>query len=229
MRRRIIAPFIVIISLLTGCRHNIELRSDIRKFITSFSVNEARKIYLEAGYTRQDLSIEEAGEVKVIQTMDFNIKDLEAISFDMLYQKYLNNELQSETHRFVSIEDGVYTLHKVVNGQETVSTITAQNLIQNNITNFFYVNEIEEIHSLGMYVGDTLKEILLEIQKYVTVDFELETLTYDIPWGAKKGAKGYEFEEVLVVDKLGMTKSCFIHQTNGIVEMTTNISVYNNL
>ena len=229
MRRRIIAPILVIISLLTGCRNNIELRSDIKKFIASFSVSQARRVYLEAGYTRTDISLESAGEVKVIETMDFNIKDLESISFDFKYQRFLNNEIQHETHRFTTLDEGVYTLHKVTDEVETTSEISSSNLIKNYITNFFYVNEIEEIHSLGMYVGDTLKEILPNIQKYVTVDFDENTLTYDIPWGAKKDAKGLDFEEVLVVDNLGMTQSCYIHSSNGIVDMTTNILVYNNI
>ena len=227
MRRRIIAPLFVIISLLTGCRNNIELRSDIKKFIASFSVTQARKVYLEAGYTRTDISLEAAGEVKVIESMDFNIKDQNNISFDFKYERFLDDEIQHSTRRYVTLDEGVYTLHKITDGDEITSTISANNIIKNHITNFFYTNEIEEIHSLGMYIGDTLKEILPNIQKYVTVDFDENTLTYNIPWGVKKDADGLDFEEILVVDNLGMTQSMYLHASNGIAEQTSTISVYN--
>ena len=227
MKRRIIVLPLVMISLLTGCRKNQTLRSDIRQFIASFSLNEARKTYLDAGYTRTDISRENDKIIKNIETLTFNIKDLQNIAYEYDVKYYENDVLDTSKSRnkHVYIQDGQYYLDD--NGQS--SSITTERIVNNYVTTFFYRQEVESIHSLGMYLGDTIKEIIYDMQKYVTIDFEANTFTYDMPWGVKKDAEGYDFEELLVVDNLGMTKSCYIKQSNGIVEMETTISVYNNI
>ena len=88
MKRRIIALFLCAIPLLTSCRKTPSLRSDIAQFVASFSLNEARKTYLESGYERVDISYEQDKTIRAIETLDFNIKDLENISYSYSYKVY---------------------------------------------------------------------------------------------------------------------------------------------
>lgn len=227
MKRSIIVLPLVMISLLTGCRDNRHLRSDIKQFIASFSLNEARKIYLDAGYTRTDVSEENDQIITNIESISFNIKDLENISYDYEVKRYVDGELDEEhsRHNYVIKDMGEYYYS---NGT-TSPRITAERIINNYVTTFFYRDEVQGVHSNGMYSGDTIKNLIYDLQKYVTIDQENELFIYDVPWGDKKDAKGYDFEEHWVVNKLGMTDSCYIKQTNGIVSMETTISVYNHI
>ena len=227
MKRSTIILPLVMISLLTGCKETRHLRSDIKKFIASFSLNEARKVYLDAGYTRVDISNENNQILKNIETLTFNIKDLENISYDYSIQRYVNDVLDEDNcvHSYVhKEEDGYY----YTNGPST-SKISKESIVNNLVTTFFYRNEVQDVHSNGMYSGDTIKNLIYDLQNYVTIDQENNLFIYDMPWGEKKDAKGYNFEEYWVVNSLGMTESCYINQSNGIVSMETNITVYNNV
>ena len=215
------------ISLLTGCRETRTLRSDIKKFIASFSLNEARKIYLDAGYERTDVSRENNQIIKNIETISFNIKDLENLAYDYQVLRYVDDVLDEDNcvHSYVYKELGEYYY---TNGTSS-TRVSAERIVNNYVSTFFYRNEVEGVHSNGMYSGDTIKNLIYDLQKYVTIDEENELFIYDIPWGEKKDAEGYNFEEYWVVNKLGMTESCYIRQSNGIVEMETTISVYNHI
>ena len=227
MKRSIIVLPLVMISLLTGCKETRHLRSDIKQFIASFSLNEARKIYLDAGYTREDISFENGQKIKNIETLTFNIKDLENISYDYQNLRYVNDVLDEDrsVHNYVYKELGEYYY---TNGTSS-NRITKEKIVNNYVTTFFYRNEVEGVHSNGMYSGDTIKNLIYDLQKFVTIDQENNLFIYDMPWGEKKDVDGYDFEERWVVNSLGMTDSCYIFQSNGKVSMQTNITVYNNI
>ena len=223
MRRRSFTPLFAVISLLTSCGSR-PIRSDIIQFIASFSITESRAQYKEAGYETNIVSTDENMVTRVTETLDFNIKDLDNISFEHRYTRY-DNDVLSDTsyYKHVVKKEGQY--YFVDNDVET--SITSEQIISQYVTIFFYKSNFQEIYQYGMYMGDTLKTVMSDIQDYVTVDFDHNTLTYDIPMGVKKDAEGYDFEEILVVDNIGMLKSCYIKQTNTIVEMETNTIVYN--
>ena len=225
MKRSIIVLPLVMISLLISCRETRHLRSDIKEFIASFSLNEARKQYLEAGYTREDISQENNQTVRNIETLSFNIKDLDNIAFDYVVTRYVDNVLDEEhsKHNYVYKELGEYYY---TNGTSS-TRVSAERIVTNYVSTFFYRNEVQNVHSNGMYSGDTIKNLIYDLQKYVTIDQEYELFIYDVPWGVKKDVEGYDFSEHWVVNKLGMTDSCYIKQSNGIVIMETTISVYN--
>lgn len=226
MKRRIFALTLTAISLLSSCSNVPELRSDIAEFITSFSYAEARKKYQEARYIRKDISHEASGEIITIEEeMYINVKDENNLGYDFKYKKFTATQVIEEKHNYVEKNGENYLYHYT--GGDSPVTRTAEEIKYPLISGFFYKQEFESIHTLGMYVGDHLLEVLPYIQEYVTINNTDKTLTYDIPLDAPKDAKDYNFEELLVVDELGMTMSCDIYQTNGITSLKTSISVTN--
>ena len=222
MKRRFFTPLLVVISLLTSCNDRT-LRSDIKEFIASFSISEARSHYLESGYVEEITSVNQTTTTRVREEFNFNIKDLENITYSHTYVRYDNDELiESHDRRVIKKEEQYYLVY-----DEQESEITSQNIISLYITMFFYRSSLEEYYSIGMYIGDTIKTIIYDMQDFVTIDNEANTFTYDIPFGVQKDQAGYDFEEILVVDQYGMVKSCNIRQTNTIVELTKSITVYN--
>ena len=88
MNRRLLILPLVAISLLSSCSKVPDLRSDIAEFITSFSYDSARKNYLEAHYTRVDISHESNGDVLTINTeMSFNMIDMDNLTYEYRYKK----------------------------------------------------------------------------------------------------------------------------------------------
>lgn len=227
MKRRIIALPLVAISLLTSCSKIPDLRSDIAKFITSFSYAEARKVYLEAGYTRTDVSHEKSGEIiTVVEQMSISTKDPENLVFD--YQQEKTSSLGGgESKHYYIIKESDYYMYYATGSQPQKKSAYEVNV--ELISKFFFQQEFEGTHTKGMYLGDYMLEVLPYIQNHVTIDEEKEELIYDMPLGEKKDAEGYDFSELLVVDKLGMTVSCDIYQTNGLTSLETTLRVYNNI
>ena len=78
-------------------------------------------------------------------------------------------------------------------------------------------------------MADVLREKLPYIQDYVTVDFEAKTLTYEVPFGVEKNVEGYDFNEVLVVNSLGMLVSFDnkIMSSTGVITVESNLVVTN--
>lgn len=227
MTRRIFVLPLVAISLLCSCSNVPDLRSDIAEFITSFSYDESRKVYLDCSYTRVDVSHEQTGNIiTVSQEMSISVKDPENLVYDYLYQKEEDGIVLETKHHYVQKEDDHYLYYC---GETTPQNMSPLQVKTELITKFFFKDEIEGIHLHGMYLGDSLLDTLPYIQSYVTIDKEKETLTYDMPIGVEKDAKGYDFSELLIVDKYGMTLSCDIYQTNGITALETTIRVTNNI
>ncbi len=218
MKRRIFALFITAISLLTSCQKGPSLRSDIAKFIASFSLKDARAVYLEAGSFRTDLE----GDVYVEERYDFNIKDLSIVSYSYSKKTYRSGVLSEEVIAYTEKVEDKYIYH--YSGYEDV-TYTAVSIVNNLVTKFFYTASLDEIHQGGMYVGDTLKSVLNQIQDCVSIDEENDLLIYNKPSTIQDTP--LEFEQTMVVDSLGMLVSNDAVSTNGTTTRTTHIEVYN--
>lgn len=227
MKRKIFVPLLATISLLSSCGDIRPLRSDIKEFIASFSVGEAQNNYLESSYTRIDLYHEPTEEIKTILTVSFNIKDQENATYEYSYSKYVDDVIDESSIRHTTIAkvDDDYLLIE----DDRESVITYDSMVQNYVRHFFYREDVADVHSYGMYMGDILYESLPTIQDYVTVDFDKNTLTYDIPFGVKKNEEGYDFEELLIVNNLGMLVSfnSKIKSGNGIVTVESSCIVTN--
>ena len=224
MKRRIIALFLCAIPLLTSCQKTPSLRSDIAQFVASFSLNEARKTYLESGYERVDISYEQDKIVTAIKKLDFNIKDLENITYSYSYKVYDDDTLRRENYCYVEKENDHYLVYE--SDKQTVSR-NAEEVVKQYVSNFFFTTSIEEVHSGAMYMGDTRLSVLPSIQDCVTIDEINKLLVYNKPSTIKDTP--LEFEQYMVVDEFGMLISDERHLTNGNVDMDIIISVYNNL
>lgn len=215
------------ISLLASCGETRPLRSDIQEFIASFSIKEARKEYLESNYIRTDLYHEPDQEIKTIMEVSFNIKDQKNATYEYTYRKYVDDVLDTENSRHTEIHKGESGY--IVNKDGVESTITYEELDQNYVRHFFYRTDVADVHSIGMYMADVLREKLPYIQDYVTVDFEAKTLTYEVPFGVEKNVEGYDFNEILVVNSLGMLVSFDnkIMSSTGVITVESNLVVTN--
>ena len=223
MKRRIIALSLTAICLLTSCKKVPSLRSDIAKFVASFSLNEARKVYLESGYYRQDISYEKEKTVRAYKSLVFNIKDLANISYSYSYRIYDDTVLRTESWCYVEKENDHYLVYET--DKQTVAK-TAEEVVKQYVSNFFFTASLEDVHQGGMYVGDTLLSVINEIQDCVTIDEENKLLVYDKPSTIKDTP--LEFDQHMVVDELGMLVSSEANSTNGDVTMKTIITVFNN-
>ena len=227
MKRRILALPLVAISLLSSCSNTRELRSDIAEFITSFSYEESRKVYLDCSFSRVDVSHEQTGNILTIsQEMSISVKNPENLVYDYVYQKEEDGILLENKHHYIEKEQDYYQYYC---GQDNPLKMTSLEVKTQLITKFFFKDEYEGIYLRGMFLGDYLRKFLPNMQNYVTIDKDKELLIYDVPLGVDKDAEGYDFWEYLVVDKYGMTVSCDIYQTNGITALETTIRVTNNI
>lgn len=227
MKRKIFVPLTVTISLLASCGGTRPLRSDIKQFIASFSIKEARNTYLESSYLRTDLYHEPEQEIRTELSVSFNIKDKENATYEYYFKKYIDEELDEKNSHLTKIQKGESGY--VVNKDGVESVIDYEQVEQNYVRHFFYRSNVADVHSIGMYMGDVLIEALPGIQDYVTTDFDNELLTYDIPFGVKKDVQGYDFSEVLVVNSIGMLVSFDnkIKSSTGAITVESHLEVTN--
>ena len=116
MKQRFIALTLSAVSILVSCGKQKELRSDISYFIASFSVAEAMKTYQRADYQRDDYE----GNVHSIETMSFDVRDLENIEYHYRIEKYVGGEIDKIDDEILTKEEENYYI--TINGVKTFYT-----------------------------------------------------------------------------------------------------------
>ena len=103
VKRRIIGLFTLPILLLNSCNQQ-SLRSDIKQFIASFSLEESIKEYQEAGYDSFEIiTVEGEGVERIEESISFNVKEDSPNYYHYLHKEYVNDELM--IHKFIDIEE----------------------------------------------------------------------------------------------------------------------------
>ena len=219
MKRRFITILIPVISLLTCCARN-NIRSDIKEFIASFSIDLALANYPAASYSREDISIENDITSKVVTTMMINRQDQNNLAYD--YQKitYEGEEEKSNIHRYLQKENENYFYIT-----ESDHVQKDQGQANDLLNNFFYTSSTEGIYTGGMFMGDAFREILPDIQDLVTIDSENKLLVYSYVNLMSDQNKEVRIEQSVTLDQYGMLVKEDMKKTSDLGVYETHIEV----
>lgn len=219
MVRKKYLVLILPILLLTSCNNNKVLRSDIEKFIASFSIDEALSTYLCAGYESNYESSYNGVVTTKTESMDFDVRDKENISYSYSFLKKENDEVVSQTISSITTENGKY----IYTHNSDVSELTFEE-VNNLIINFFYTSFELNVHQGGHYYGDLIIEKAYSYQDFTTIDEEnsLYILDYQIT------NPNSSLKQLVKVNNIGMLVYEYVEVTNKGDYSRQTISVYNN-
>ena len=203
MRKRFIAC-LAVISLLSSCAQNkIELRSDIKEFIASFSLQKAMETYVKVHYEERTIHhILEDGVDKKTDTLkiiDFDFSDSHSIEYLEKIVTKENDVLSEEKQEHIITNEDKYYLVSIDNEQE----LTADE-VNNYFVKFFYVTTQNDgrYHSGANYYGDYLTDISYVLQDYVTIDKENSLYIYD--YSFENASKTETRKQKYSVNSIGM-------------------------
>lgn len=223
MKARKILTALVTLPILASCSNN-SLRSDIKDFIASFSLDESIKAYLEAGYIETKVAVDSIGETKTITNFTFNVKDATHPKYKKVISTYFNNELSEEISEEIIEENNAFYFVKT--GQENVIYSLGQ--VHSLVEQYFYKEiQLETIHLYGMYYGDYIKQIVTTLQSLVTIDQEKELYCYSAERSFlnDKNIKVYEKQDYQV-NALGMLVNNDLIRSTDSLTVTTHIETY---
>lgn len=219
VNRRIIGFTLLPILLLTSCQTK-SLRSDIKQFIASFSLEESINNYQYAGYNY--VTREEKNDVITVNEdhVDFDVRDDSSISYSYTHIVKENDVLKTNEFIYITTEDSKYYYESQVS---EIHEITKTEVDKEIIT-FFYKVEESGYHGQGMYYGDIVLDMIYDYQKYTTIDVENELLIIDYEFYYSK--IDTKFKQTITVDKLGMLVSNNLKITAPTGVSTSLIEVY---
>lgn len=220
MKRRIL-PFTLLAVSLLSC-NQVQLRSDISDFIASFSLVASLEKYRESRYLLTITSVEGSDTIYQEDNFSFNVKDDENITYIFTSVKKKNGEVLSSINEEIKKSGDEYYYYK--NDEDPIEK-TVSEIKNDYIKKFFYKDSSLDIYTQGMYIADWLKSVIVDIQDCVTIDQEKHQLTYNKPRELKDNE--LDFEEVMVVDSLGMIVTTDIVLYHPQATRTTHIEVYN--
>ena len=200
MRRRNIAVTILAISLLTSCKPQ-ELRSDIKAFIASFSLEDSINIYKKAGYSETTKYDDNLTHTKTVTTLSFDAEDPLNPSYELRVESYENEELKSSTYTYLTKEEEKFYLvsgdTKVLKTDKEVSTL---------LTNFFYTEVLLDgrYHAGGKYYGDYIREMAYDHQKLVKIDQENKLYVYSFDGNVRTDDGEFHLKQSYQVNEYGM-------------------------
>lgn len=156
-----------LLALLSSCVSSIPLRSDIREFIASFSLEESINTYLEGGYDRHEIVYRDNVKTETYIEVDFNIKNVNHPTYTYVETIYKDDALDRTTNRQLVYED-----EKIFYESEEGKTEYNLSQCRKLINTFFYTQTSIDgmYHSNGMYFGDYLVEMSRDIQNFVTIN-----------------------------------------------------------
>ena len=207
------------ILLLTSCKNNLVLRSDIEKFIAPFSLEESIATYLSAGFNSDVESSIKGVVTTKHESMDFDVSDKSNISYSYSYIHTENSEVKNEITSSISTENGKY----FYTYNSDVSEITYEE-VNNIIINFFYKRFDLNIHQGGQYYGDLILEKAYSYQNYTTIDEEKNLYILDLHTESTNSS----FKQVVEVNSLGMLVYESVEIKNVDDYSNQIISVYKN-
>lgn len=219
MKRSFITVLIPLISLLTSCA-NKNVRSDILEFIASFSIDSAIANYPVASYTREDISIENDKTSKVITTMSINRSDHNNLAYDYREITYEEEVEKSNIHRYIEKNNDEYTYVT-----DSSSLTKSEEEVNALINTFFYTYTSDNIYLGGMFMGDTFRDIIPDIQDLVVIDNENKLLVYSYLNIMNDENKEVKIEQIVTLDNYGMLVKEDMKKTSDLGIFETHIAV----
>lgn len=192
---------VILLTALSSCSTKPELRSDIKEFISKFSLKEAMDAYKSGGYTYLvEDNIEGKKSVTRIE-MEFSYLDANHPTYSKITTNYEDDvQTSKEEVEFVEMDEKYYIS---TNGELKESSLEECGEL---IKNFFYEKtQIEgEYHTQGMYYGDYIKQIAPVVQNRITIDQENELYLYEYEVEAIQDGVIVNYTQNYSVNKIGM-------------------------
>ena len=219
MKRRFITLFISVISLLTACARN-NVRSDIKEFIASFSIDLALENYKHASFSREEISNENNVVSKIVTEMVIDRTNANDLAYDYLKVTYEDNEEKSRLHHYISKNDEKYFYFTEDGSSEKTSEE-----VNALINGFFYTSSNEGIYLGGMFMGDSFREIIPDIQDLVTIDSENKLLVYSYVNLMRDQNKEVRIVQDVTLDQYGMLVKSDMEKTSDQGVFETHVEV----
>lgn len=220
MNRKLAVMFAATSLLLSGCVR--DLRSDIAKFITSFSLEDCFATYKEASYISTKNKDIDGVKTKEIKKMEISTVDPENPAYDLSLNIYDENDVltHSERHYIERREEGFFLIK---NQEETPYSLEECHAL---ILTFFYKTTLYEdtphpYHSGGMYYGDHILEMARDIQDFLSIDEENNLLVFH----HEQSGVDTEIIQTYSINSLGMLESNYFYARNGTNTQSETIVV----
>lgn len=178
MKTKVFATLIVI-PLLASCTiRTVELRSDIKEFIASFSLDYAMEEYKSAHFESDEIMFYYGTNKKVeeIKIIDFDYRDENNLSYTLHKTVFEDDE---------EISNDIYQLRKDDNDKYYYGVDDGEEIDETGVkrlfTDFFYtkISTDGAYHSHGQYYGDYLQDSSPILQDYVTIDLDQNLYIFD--------------------------------------------------
>lgn len=205
MKKRLFVISILFTALLTSCQKPT-LRSDIAKFIASFSLETSLATYTHAEYKIVTTSVVNSTTKVNTETFTFNVENVDNLAYTKSIVISENGVQTSSTIETVNKNGEKYDFIKNGDVIEQLSSEQVRLLIRN----YFYTTSglDETYHEGGMFYGDYLRVTSLDYQNYVKID-EINRLyirTLHLKGASQEGEK-VDLDDVLKVNEIGMLES----------------------
>lgn len=222
MKLRFIATSIALMSLLSSCGK--ELRSDIKNFVTSFSLSESMSTYKHAGYTDDKETFIDGVKKKENTILSFNLLDPENPEYHLKTITKIDEGEEKTYEKFISKNEEKFYLNETEK-DPIEYTIENINLL---VQNFFYKSTMMEgsYHCNGMYYGDLIQETAKDLQEFVQIDEENHWYVFHHFTKGKVEGKDSSVEQYYSVNKLGMLVKNVSKQSKGNDYINEEINVF---
>ena len=222
MKLRKLTPFLTVVLLLSSCGKG--LRSDIKEFVTSFSLSESMSTYKHAGYTSLKESVLNGTKTEENITLSFNTLDEENIAYEYVKKTKINDGEENIFKKFLTQNEGKYFLNETNKDPVEYSLTDISKLVQD----FFYTTVMYEgtYHANGMYYGDLVQETVQELQGFVEIDTENEWYIFYHKTSGKVDGVDSSVEQYYSVNKFGMLVKNISKQSNGSNYINQEINVF---
>lgn len=185
------------LTLIASCSQ-AELRSDIKEFISGFSLSESMELYKKAGYHSTLESVVSGEKKNEYDEVDFDIRSDANISYTHTLTTYINEELSSSESETIVTDNGKY-IHTRNGVSDEYTTSDCSKLIR---TYFYRSEPVEGFHDYAMYYGDYISGVALRLQSAMTVDKDNNTLTLE--YTINDQANDAKVEQIIRVGQTGM-------------------------
>ena len=226
MNRRLVLSTFVVSALLSSCTNNY-LRSDIKEFIASFSLEDSVSAYKHAGYTKTQTVYQDNKITKTVENMAFNVTDASHPEYRKTIETFEDNEKKEEQTEYVIEENNEFTFVAMDGSHIEYTLLQVHELVEK----FFYTSvQAEVVHLYGMYYGDYIRQIAVAAQQWVTIDQENELYVYEVSdkFTNNTGDEVREYQKYSI-NKLGMLVNNFLSRETDYLKVVTEIETYNYL
>lgn len=226
MKRTKILLVITFLSLLSSCQDNY-IRSDIKEFIASFSLEDSVKEYKNAGYIKTTSVDNNGKKSQTVENLSFNVTDAAHPKYQKEVKEYEEEVLKETKIEKVTEEDGKFYFTSFEGEKTEYSLAQVHELVED----YFYTTvEATVVHLGGMYYGDYIRQIISAAQQYVTIDTEHSLYVYDVG-DTHTNETGDEVRQhqTYSINKLGMLVKNFLSRERDYLKVITEIETYNNL